>query len=238
MEHITLIITYGYFSSQHSKSDLEKNSSRILSIALEGNHSQVIEVLVPKLIGRILWYDHHPDARFIRTVERHARGNDTLQTLLGVIYYRVMVDANSPSRTVNVPRSLQPRFTAAEHTMERVWDRLRRTPPPLPCAEQLLDAEEEKGGARSLVKSLCLNPHARCIGGWMQLWLNSTEHVSEKLASEADVLGMLKYMRSDFKATLGERPELCLQCSMGALEVLATLRDEIIRSLPSVFAIH
>jgi hypothetical protein len=236
MEYITLIIASGYLLSPKAKVDLEKSYARILRVALEGRHAQVVDAVAPRLIGRILWYDYRPEASFIRTVEKYAKGNEMLSNLLGAMYYRVMIDVRSPNKTLSVPKSLRDRFAAAEHTLAKEWDQLRRTPPTLPSAEQTLGDDEDD--EQAWVKSVYINPHSKCIGDWMQLWLSLADELSQAPVPEADVLGKLKSMNTDFRRTLADGPDMCMECSMGALEVLASVRDNIIRSLPSVFGIY
>jgi hypothetical protein len=236
MEYITLIIASGYLLSPKAKVDLEKSYARILRIALEGHHTQVIDAVAPRLIGRILWYDYRPEASFIRSVEKYAKGNEMLSNLLGAMYYRVMIDVRSPNKTLSIPKSLRPRFADAEHALVLEWDQLRRTPPTLPSAEQV--PGDDENDEQAWMKSVYINPHSKCVGDWMQLWMSMANGLSHGPFPEADVLGKLKYMNTDFKKKLANGPDMCMECSMGALEVLTTLRDKIIYSLPSAFGIY
>jgi hypothetical protein len=276
IEHIHLIIadssfylpSPGFALGHSATGDLDPDNfvTRIIEICVLGNHSELLDLLLQKLMTRILWYDFLAGPRLTDMINKLASRNSALRRLRGVVNYRRLIDLESASSASSMYNHTQPHFPssldletrmkllAAHHTLTSIWTRLSVHPPPLPVAE----------GYDSLTaryKAAPHSPHEKCLHTWTDLWSrafhrtdsafcvhgSSTNLLSPSLSSDSDTLPMgtkitsaavlrkLKRTMLLLRKSTTESDSICVECSMGGLEALALIRDEIIESLDEMF---
>lgn len=76
--------------------DIDSLCARLLNVAYASRHSPLLLLMMKKLVVQILWHDYHPGAILFDAVEalsrRRSRYQRHIRQLLGVIYYRMLVD--------------------------------------------------------------------------------------------------------------------------------------------------
>ncbi|KAF5381189.1 hypothetical protein D9757_007893 [Collybiopsis confluens] len=159
--------------------------ARLLSIALTSDHSSLLHYLVQKLVTKVLWYNQIPGVSLVRMLERN-RHHPALATLLGVVYYRILIDmpqvwdtnldgyrcmeSSQPifEPTINVERRMQ--FLAAHHKLTQKWKDICSSPPPLPSST----TSTTSSGRRPL------RPHTGCNDAWRCLWRTACYQAQER----------------------------------------------------------
>ncbi|KAG7088053.1 hypothetical protein E1B28_012086 [Marasmius oreades] len=126
--------------------DPDEIYGRILKVSLNSKHPHLLDLLVQRLVVRILWYDYLPGPALMEPIIRN-RSHKPVDTLLGVINYRMLVDLpqvehrTSPGR-LSPPQHVFPRempieqrmeFLAAHHSLTSSWKQVRENPPELRC---------------------------------------------------------------------------------------------------------
>lgn len=230
--------------------------SRLLMIALTCDHSSLLQYLVQKLVTKILWFDHVPGVSLVRMLERH-RNHPALATLLGVVYYRILIDMPQTSYldsgvqrnhspyphpqpifppTINVERRMQ--FLAAHHRLTRTWNDICSSPPEL---------QSPKRCNPSHLKAL--RPHTSCHESWRCLWRTACHQAQNRIfinnparkadtsrgGSSADVLGLLKMTMLQLRKLTATTSSICIDCSLEGLEAVDLLRDQLIEGLIHMF---
>ncbi|KAJ4481885.1 hypothetical protein J3R30DRAFT_2097536 [Lentinula aciculospora] len=233
--------------------------SRLLLIALTCDHPSLLHYLVQKLVTKILWYNHVPGVSLVRMLEQH-RNHPALGTLLGVVYYRILIDMPQTSDTdedypaepqpifpptMNVERRMQ--FLAAHHRLAQTWKYIRSSPPVLQCS----------GSPRRYNSSSrkALRQHDSCDESWRCLWRTACHQAESRTfilyagvalkghqkdpdahgGSFADVLGLLKITMLQLRKLTTCTSSLCMDCSLEGLEAVDLLRDQLIEGLINMF---
>ncbi|KIK51600.1 hypothetical protein GYMLUDRAFT_251902 [Collybiopsis luxurians FD-317 M1] len=236
--------------------------ARLLLIALTCDHSSLLHYLVQKLVTKVLWYNHVPGVSLVRMLERH-RHHPALATLLGVVYYRILIDMPQVGETdagghtihsiesqpmfhptINVERRMQ--FLAAHHKLIQTWKDICSSPPPL----QSFTSSKHGSSRRTL------RPHHSCNDAWRCLWRTACLQAQDRTlvkdrvrsisedpnmvnafhgGSSADVLGLLKKAMLQLRKLTAGTSSICLDCSLEGLEALDLLRDQLIEGLIHMF---
>ncbi|KAJ7600854.1 hypothetical protein C8J56DRAFT_911453 [Mycena floridula] len=240
-------------------SDLDDTIARILEIATIGHHASLLDTVTRKLITHILWYNLFPGPRLLEVAERHCHQNPAVNRVLGVLYYRMLVNLET-TKHGNSPIAMppQPKFPprmniekrmrslAAQQELTNIWNRLSSTPPPLPSAEPRDDVTLSDF---PLHFTSLPNPHSCCIKTWSTLWLDAVRHVMAHRRAEANVcfhdhrdvnpaavMENLKQIMLWIRSATSSSNSICVECSLGGLEAIAMIRDEIIDSLAGMFS--
>ncbi|KAJ3711735.1 hypothetical protein C8R42DRAFT_334021 [Lentinula raphanica] len=220
--------------------------SRLLMIALTCELPSLLYHLVQKLVTKILWYNHVPGVSLVRMLEQHRRRHPALSTLLGVVYYRILIDMQTsnadgtyPSEpqpifppTMNVERRMQ--FLAAHHRLARAWKDISTSPPLLQSHDHPTRQHESclKSWEGSW-RAACCQAENRARHGVSSKGHNAnTNHHSR---SSADVLGLLKVTMLQLRKLTANSP-ICMDCSLEGLEAVDLLRDQLIEGLIDMFA--
>lgn len=191
--------------------------ARALHVASLCNHRHLMDIIVQRLVARMLWSD------MSRLPILHASIKLGIPILQGVTYYRDLVDLERAhwdkggglTFLPSVPHEEQRlRLFTAYQSLVSLWDRIRVSPPifdidPHTCSE-----------------------HSECIATWTKLWQNAA--ISEQTTKHGvvDVLGRLKSMMIQLKKEMMEsRTGMSLGCTLSALESITTARDDVIDGL-------
>ncbi len=189
--------------------------ARVLHVAVLCDHKVLLDLVTRRLISRLLWYNTRSDA-VLEVAERHR-----LAKVIGVIFYKQLVsleqvsyDGRIPNPLmfppgINVERRMQ--LVAAQHSLTKLWNRLRITPP-------------------SFHHDGCADPD-ECREMWVQLWMNSTHADILSRHGSADVLGRLKMVMINLRKTLPGIASMSVPCMLSALESISQARDDIIDEL-------
>ncbi|KAJ3757454.1 hypothetical protein EV360DRAFT_45992 [Lentinula raphanica] len=208
------------------------STASLLMIALTCELPSLLYHLVQKLVTKILWYNHVPGVSLVRILEQHRRRHPALSTLLGVVYYRILIDMQTsnadgtyPSEpqpifppTMNVERRMQ--FLAAHHRLARAWRDISTSPP-------LLQSHDHP-----------TRQHESCLKSWEGSWQAAccqAENRARHGVSSADVLGLLKVTMLQLRKLTANSP-ICMDCSLEGLEAVDLLRDQLIEGLIDMFA--
>ncbi|KAJ3982627.1 hypothetical protein F5890DRAFT_334206 [Lentinula detonsa] len=230
--------------------------SRVLSIALTCERPSLLHYLVQKLVTKILWYNHVPGVSLVCMLEQQRR-HPALATLLGVVYYRILIDMPQTSDTdgnyfpeprpvfpptINVERRMQ--FLAAHHRLAHAWKDISSSPPVLQCSST---SRRNNHPSRKTLRQ-----HTSCHESWRCLWrtacyqAESHKHGATPKGhsvetgthggSSADVLGLLKVTMLQLRKLTASSPSICMECSLEGLEAVDLLRDQLIEGLINMFA--
>ncbi|KAK1229561.1 hypothetical protein PQX77_007387 [Marasmius sp. AFHP31] len=152
-------ITIVSMESSTSSRDVDPDEiyGRILKVALHSRHPHLLDVLAQRLVARILWYNYLPGPALMEPIIQN-RSHKTVDTLLGAVHYRMLVDLPqhehpkshmSPSQHVfppDTPIEQRMEFLAAHHSLTSLWKKVRENPPELRCQAPL---SEPSGSKRS-----------------------------------------------------------------------------------------
>lgn len=219
--------------------------SRVLLLALKGSHQRLLDTMTQKLMTRVLWHSYLPGPRLTSLLQTYGGkgGNESIRRLRGVTEYRGLISLPTrvsyrgrgkqgrqhPVFPKDMPVETRMRYLAAHHILVGVWDRLQSDAPPLPCSEYPPDSEMS-----------C--KHDGCVERWNDVWSVVSRAVDDasfghpSSGNNAAVLGKLKSMVLLLKKVMmGPDSGICLQCSLGALEALALIRDSTIEALGDMF---
>ncbi|KAF9262986.1 hypothetical protein L218DRAFT_373923 [Marasmius fiardii PR-910] len=136
--------------------DPDEIYGRILKVSLNSQHPHLLDLLAQRLVTRILWYDYLPGPALMEPIVQNRTHNKTVDTLLGVINYRMLVDlpqvehhrTSSQSSTLSLPQRVFPsempieqrmEFLAAQHSLTSLWKQVRENPPELRSQTQSSD---------------------------------------------------------------------------------------------------
>ncbi|KAJ4464338.1 hypothetical protein C8J55DRAFT_493967 [Lentinula edodes] len=231
--------------------------SRLLLIALTCDHPSLLHYLVQKLVTKILWYNHVPGVLLVRMLEQHRR-HPALATLLGVVYYRILIDMpQTPDNdgdfipepqpifppTINVERRMQ--FLAAHHRLTQAWRNISSSPPVLHFSGS---PRRYHNSSRKALQ------HNSCQESWRYLWqtashqaenrsfihyggaaLKGSSAMNTHVGNSADVLGLLKIMMLQLRKLTASTSSICMDCSLEGLEAVDLLRDQLIEGLINMF---
>ncbi|KAJ3914999.1 hypothetical protein F5877DRAFT_49394 [Lentinula edodes] len=207
--------------------------SRLLLIALTCDHPSLLHYLVQKLVTKILWYNHVPGVFLVRMLEQHRR-HPALATLLGVVYYRILIDMPQTSDndgdyipepqpifppTINVERRMQ--FLAAHHRLTQAWRNISSSPP-------VLHSSSSPGRYHNSTES-------RSFIHYSGAALKGSSAKNTHVGSSADVLGLLKIMMLQLRKLTASTSSICMDCSLEGLEAVDLLRDQLIEGLINMF---
>ncbi|KAF9065152.1 hypothetical protein BDP27DRAFT_75493 [Rhodocollybia butyracea] len=232
--------------------------SRLLLIALTCDHSSLLQYLVQSLVTKILWYNHVPGVLLVQMLERH-RHHPILATLLGIVYYRILIDmpykldTDADALSDHYPRESQPvfpptinverrmQFLAAHQRLTQTWKDICSSPPPLHSSISSKGSSSRKA----------LRPHNSCNESWRCLWrtachqaqsrayMDSHNPIPKTSASfsgkSADVLSLLKITMLQLRKLTACTSSICLDCSLEGLEAVDLLRDQLIENLIHMF---
>lgn len=230
--------------------------SRLLLIALTCDHPSLLHYLVQKLVTKILWYNHVPGVLLVRMLEQHRR-HPALATLLGVVYYRILIDMPQTSDndgdyipepqpifppTINVERRMQ--FLAAHHRLTQAWRNISSSPP-------VLHSSCSPGRCHNSSRKAL--QHTSCQESWRYLWRTASHQAESRsfihysgaalgssaknthVGSSADVLGLLKIMMLQLRKLTASTSSICMDCSLEGLEAVDLRRDQLIEGLINMF---
>jgi hypothetical protein len=195
--------------------------ARALQVASLCNHRPLMDIIVQRLVARMLWSDMN------RQPILHIASRLGILILQGVAHYRDLVDLERAHQgqgggltfLSSVPHEEQRlRLFSAYQSLVSLWDRIRLTPPTF-----------------SIDDHSC-SDHSECIASWTKLW--SSAATSEQTAKHGvvDVLGRLKSMMIQLKKGMMEsRTGMSLSCTLSALESITTARDDIVNGLVDHF---
>lgn len=195
--------------------------ARVLQVAVASKNEKFLQVVIKKLMARILWHNLSPEP-ILPIAEKYA-----LRQLLGICYYRQLttMERDTPyfkqsgvsQLAIPLTFSVEKRigFFHAHHFLVEVWERLRTNPP-------LFHRE----GCPS---------HGLCLETWAHLWHEAASSSQLLRYGPADVLGRLKTLMICLRDSMNEMPSISVQCTLSALETISTIRDEIIADLMDYF---
>jgi hypothetical protein len=195
--------------------------ARMLEVAILCNHRKLLDLVTQHLIRQIIWYHTPPEA--IRELIGIAKAHG-LRTLQGAGYYRQLInmefqavdsDIIKPRVPLTIDSEQRMLFFSAHHSLLNLWDHLRTYPPAISFV-----------GCPS---------HAECSLHWENMWFEAGALNETLYCGSADVLGRLKAMMITLRKSMCDAPGFALPCKMGALEIIAALRDEIIDGLMDHF---
>lgn len=191
--------------------------ARVLHVVARCEHRTLLDLLTRHLISRLLWYNIRSDA-ILEIAERHR-----LAKVIGVIFYKQLVALEQVSYDGRIPNPLlfppgihverRMQLVAAQHSLTKLWHRLRVTPPLFHHDDGCVDSEE-------------------CRRVWVQLWMNGTHaDALSRLHGSADVLGRLKMVMINLRKTLSGTASMSVPCTLSALESISQARDDIVDGL-------
>ncbi|KAG7445567.1 uncharacterized protein BT62DRAFT_932691 [Guyanagaster necrorhizus] len=240
----SLVLTSSSRSTSSSSMTLTENLSeplnmdsiciRLLDISFTSRFESLFPLVIRKIVTRTLWYGYHPGETLVRTIQglsvRRSRFKPHLRHLLGVVYYRMLIDLPCFSTSgggVIFPRSmdieLRMCFLSAHDSLTRMWARMRSSLSPI-------------GGPESVFP----NPHAGCKEMWDYYWTESARRAEQSSSGRrrnpTDVLGLLKSTMIMVRKVVADSPSVCLECSLAGLEAVDRVRDGIINNLSDLFA--
>jgi len=216
-------VDHVYASVQDPTGPIRSASSdvcaRILNVAVLCDHGSLRDMMIDRLIFRILWQKLPPGPALV-IAEKHG-----LRKLQGVAYYRQLVNMEQASPrssrdtaqlifppTLDVEKRMH--FLSAHHSLSNLWKCLRMTAPVFqsdgcPC-------------------------HSTCLGTWRRIWLEAGKAATVMRHESADVLGRLHSMEKRIGKLASDTP-ITLQCSMDALEAVSAMIDDIVDGLMDHF---
>jgi len=121
----TSSITLDNTRDTHPDSNPEDNTiwERIIRIALRGSHTALLELICRKLLTKTLWFNYTPSQSLLCFLERNASKHKSINTLLGVAYYRLLIDLPQIERAecdhIRVPVTLPPFVEEADKKSSR-----------------------------------------------------------------------------------------------------------------------
>jgi len=195
--------------------------ARTLKIAATSGNEKFLEVVIKKLMTRILWHNMSPEP-ILPIAEKYA-----LRQLRGICYYRQLstMERDTPyfnqsgvsQLAVPLTFSVEKRigFFHAHHSLVATWERLRTNPPMF-----------QQAGCQS---------HGLCLDTWAHLWHEAASSAQMLRYGPADVLGKLKTLMICLRNSMNEMPAISVQCTLTALETISGIRDEIIADLMDYF---
>jgi hypothetical protein len=191
--------------------------ARALQVASLCDHRPLMDIVVQRLVARMLWSDMN------RQPILYATCRLGIPILQGVAYYKDLVDLERAHQDQgggltflsSIPHEEQRlRLFSAYQSLVSLWDRIRLSPP-------TFDTDDHT-----------CSEHSECIETWTKLW--SSAATSEQTAKHGvvDVLGRLKSMMIQLKKAMMEsRTGMSLACTLSALESITTARDDIVDGL-------
>lgn len=216
--------------------------SRLLNVAYASRHSPLFLVMIKKLVVQSLWHEFHPGPVLLDTIETLSRSRSRyqrhVQQLLGVVYYRMLVDmkftiASDKSAVVLFPEDMdverRMRFLSAHQSLTEMWEDLKHGPP-----------EVNFSGSKE---------HSGCQANWDRLWGSAAKRAEfapcdcskvrcrtgQHRRHTADVLALLKLTMVSVTQTIEDSQLICTECSLAGLESIDVIRDDIINALGDLF---
>ncbi|KAF8870724.1 hypothetical protein CPB85DRAFT_703761 [Mucidula mucida] len=214
--------------------------SRLLNIAFSSRHRSLFLLMIKKLVVQTLWHDFHAGPSLVETIETLSRCRSRYQRhvhqLLGVVYYRMLVDMKFMIATDKSPVVLFPpdmdverrmRFLTAHRSLTEMWDDLKHAPPEVSFSSD--------------------DAHISCQENWDRLWGSAARKVEVAPCDckqrcraghrrhTADVLALLKLTMLTISQTIQDSQLICGECSLAGLESIDIIRDDIINSLGDLF---
>ncbi|KAL0577391.1 hypothetical protein V5O48_004586, partial [Marasmius crinis-equi] len=157
-------------SSSTKEIDPDEIYGRILKVSLQSRHPHLLDLLAQRLVARILWYNYLPGPALMEPIMKN-RSNKTVDTLLGAIHYRMLVDLPQTERSKNqhtpppqpvfppdMPVEQRMEFLAAHHSLTSLWKKVRDNPPELRCQAPLPDPSSSKRSSRSSTSKKSFRP--------------------------------------------------------------------------------
>lgn len=192
---------------------------QILDIAVLCGHQKLQTLVTQHLISRILWYNTRPEA-VVGIAEKHS-----LQTLLGVCYYRQLVRMERAQQKADAKiHGTQPhdmdteagmRSLSAHRSLLSLWEQIRATPPTF-----------HSGGCPC---------HDECEARWQDMWFEAGQVDEAFRSGSIDILGRLKCVMLGLRKSLSDASFISMQCKLAALEAITDIRDEMIEGLVTHF---
>ncbi|KAK2465419.1 hypothetical protein APHAL10511_002773 [Amanita phalloides] len=195
--------------------------ARVLKIAITSNNAKFLEVVIKKLMTRILWHNLAFEP-ILPIAEAYG-----LRQLRGICYYRQLIkmERDTPyfrqsgvsQLAVPLTFSMEKRigFFHAHHSLIDLWERLCSNPP--------------------IFDQVGCPSHGLCLDTWTHLWHEAASSPQILRYGPADVLGRLKILMIQLRDAMNEMPSINMQCTLTALETISTIRDKIIADLARYF---
>ncbi|PPQ68377.1 hypothetical protein CVT24_004797 [Panaeolus cyanescens] len=180
-------------------------------------------LLIHRLIPRMLWSTI--DCKPILAVAKRLN----IPVLQGIAYYKELLKYERHEKW-NVWRGAGPSepqfpedmdektcegFMAAHNSLVRLWEGLRVSPPRF-SADGCSD-------------------HSMCMQSWREMWTSATGSIPTQRHASADVLGRLRATMIVLKKRMYEPHVMPLECTMAAMESIASVRESIVEGLRDHF---